>query len=174
MVLIILQWNARSLIANGQEFKKYIDDLVEKPNVICIQETWVKPQLDFIIKGYNGVRRDREPGRGGVVATFIQNGMKYKVAQINSNYDSIRSKIWTKIGCIDIINYYNPCEKLNLSILEDVVGPQQNSIVWCGDFNSLNSLWGNNNTDANGLLIEEFIDDKYLVCINNVERTRYN
>lgn len=31
-----------------------------------------------------------------------------------------------------------------------------------------------NNTDAYGLLIEEFIDDKYLVCINNGEGTRYN
>lgn len=38
MVLILLQWNARSLISNGQEFKKYIDTLEEKPDVICIQE----------------------------------------------------------------------------------------------------------------------------------------
>ena len=63
MVLILLQWNARSLIANGQEFKKYIDNLRQKPNVICIQETWLKPQLDFIIKGYAAVRRDRESRR---------------------------------------------------------------------------------------------------------------
>lgn len=39
MVLILLQWNARSLISNGLEFKKYIDKLEEKPDVICIQET---------------------------------------------------------------------------------------------------------------------------------------
>ena len=40
MVLFVLQWNARSLIANGQEFKKYLDNLGGKPNVMCIQETW--------------------------------------------------------------------------------------------------------------------------------------
>ena len=68
MVLIILQWNARSLIVNGQEFKKYIDDLSERPNVLCIQETWLKPELDFIIKGYTAIRRDRKSGRGGGVA----------------------------------------------------------------------------------------------------------
>lgn len=79
MVLIIIHWNARSLIANGQEFNKFIDDLVEKPNVIYIQETWIKPQLDFIIKGYNVVTTDREPGRVGGVATFIQSGMKYQI-----------------------------------------------------------------------------------------------
>ena len=41
MVLSILQWNARSLCSNGQEFKKYIEELSEKPNVICLQETCV-------------------------------------------------------------------------------------------------------------------------------------
>jgi len=38
-VLILLQWNARILVSNGQEFKKYIDKLEEKPDVICIHET---------------------------------------------------------------------------------------------------------------------------------------
>lgn len=27
IVVMILQWNARSLIANGQEFKKYVENL---------------------------------------------------------------------------------------------------------------------------------------------------
>lgn len=58
MDLLLQQWNTRSLIANGQEFKKYIDHLKERSNVICIQERWLKPQLDFITKGYTAVRRD--------------------------------------------------------------------------------------------------------------------
>ncbi len=59
MTFLILQWNAQSLIANGQEFKKYINDLTIKPDIICIQETWLKPHLDFILKEYNSVRSDR-------------------------------------------------------------------------------------------------------------------
>lgn len=98
--------------------------------------------------------------------------MKYKVVQINKDYESIISKIWTERGCIDIINYYNPCEKISQIILEAVVGPLYDNLVWCGDFNSYNSLWGSNNTDVNGQLIEEFIDDNYLVCINNGEMER--
>ncbi len=57
-----LQWNARSLLANGQEFKKFIDELPIKPDVICVQETWLKPNLDFRIVGYSSVRSDREEG----------------------------------------------------------------------------------------------------------------
>lgn len=37
MVLFILQWNARSLIANGQELKSYIQNLTDKPDIICIR-----------------------------------------------------------------------------------------------------------------------------------------
>lgn len=43
-------------ISNGQEFKGFIKELRKKPDVICIQETWLKPRLDFVIKGYESVR----------------------------------------------------------------------------------------------------------------------
>lgn len=49
MVLAILQWNERSLVGSGQEFKKFISDLLDKPHVICVQETWLKPQWDFVV-----------------------------------------------------------------------------------------------------------------------------
>lgn len=75
MVLNIIQWNARSLIFNGLEFKKFVEDLEVKPNVICIQESWLIPRLDFGIKGYMSVRRDRDSGNGGGVVTFIQRGL---------------------------------------------------------------------------------------------------
>ncbi len=68
MVLLIFQWNARSLIANGQEFKKLISDLENKSDIICVQETWLKPQLNFVLQGYVVIRKDRKQGNGGGVA----------------------------------------------------------------------------------------------------------
>lgn len=50
-MLVILQWNARSLVANGLEFKGYLNKMEEKPDVICVQESWLKPKFDFVIKG---------------------------------------------------------------------------------------------------------------------------
>ena len=49
MFFVILQWNDRSFIANGQEFNKYVIDLEINPDVICVQETLLRPHLDFII-----------------------------------------------------------------------------------------------------------------------------
>lgn len=50
-MLIVLQWNARSIILNGLEFKKFIDDLDQKPQIICVQESWLKPHLKLGLYG---------------------------------------------------------------------------------------------------------------------------
>lgn len=68
----ILQWNARSLIANGQELKKFIKEYKKAPELICIQETWLKPCLEFVIPGYECLRLDRSDKPGGVVQRLLK------------------------------------------------------------------------------------------------------
>ncbi len=58
LMILLLQWNTRSLLANGQEFKKYVDELSSKPGIICVQETWLRLHLDFRLAGYASVRCD--------------------------------------------------------------------------------------------------------------------
>jgi len=36
LMLVILQWNARSLVANGLEFKGYVNKMETKPDVIYV------------------------------------------------------------------------------------------------------------------------------------------
>ncbi len=59
MSFLLLHWNARSLIANGREFKKYIADMSKSSDIICIQETWLCKSLDFKLNGYEVIRKDR-------------------------------------------------------------------------------------------------------------------
>lgn len=174
MVLVILQWNARSLISNGQELKKFVSELSDKPHVICIQETWLKPQWDFVMYGYTAKRNDRETGKGGGVATFVSDGLSYNLVKIGKEQESIAIKVWTHKCSIMIVDYYNPRNRLSTDILNDATGPIQGRLVWCGDFNAHSTLWGSNNTDANGSVIEDFIDYMGLVCINDGRGTRYN
>lgn len=49
--------------------------------MICIQGTWLKPQLDFVIKGYNAIKRDREFGRG-VGVNMNQLPLKYGLKEV--------------------------------------------------------------------------------------------
>ncbi len=41
-----------------------------------------------------------------------------------------------------------------------------------GIFNGHNTLWGSDRNDINGQIIEEMLDEKNLVCLNNGECTR--
>lgn len=52
MVFILLQWNEISVIGNGQEF---IDEFENKPHLICVQESWLKPHLSFVVQGYTAL-----------------------------------------------------------------------------------------------------------------------
>ena len=111
MVFLILQWNARSLISNGQEFKRYIEKLDVKPEIICIQETWMKSHLDFKIVGYNSVRLDRNERQAGGCATFIKEGILYERVPMNyeTSLEIIVIEIWVNKRKMTIINLYNPC-----------------------------------------------------------------
>lgn len=167
-MLIILQWNARRLIANGQELKQYIQELSVKPNIICIQESWLKPSLDFTLYGYTAVRKDRTIATGGGVVTFIQHGVNYRAINSSEELEIIIIETWINKTKIRIINLYNPCQKITRDTLERVCGVEKSKIIICGDFNAHNTLWGSARTDGNGYIIEEFMDDNQLVYMNGI------
>ena len=172
IIMIILQWNARSLIANGQEFRQFIYSQQEKPDILCLQESWLKPNLDLIIKGYVSVRRDREEGTGGGCVTFVKEGIPYRVIDIGVEMESIIIEVWVGKRKLGIINFYNPCRKLDIKKLEEMEGKSNGNTVWCGDFNAHNSLWGSEKNDRNGEIVEELLDGQNLVCVNDGKRTR--
>ena len=172
MVLSILQWNARSLIANGQELK-YNVNVLGNPHLVCIQETWLKPQLDFVIFGYVSVRKDREHGTGGGVAIFIREDIQFRSVEIGSE-ELVAIELWTGGKSFMVVNYYNPCKRLDLSSLVDINNVLQGSVIWTGDFNAHSTLWGCIDTDVNGQILEDFLEESGLVCLNDGQGTRYN
>lgn len=96
MVFNIFQWNARSLIANGQEFKKVIKDSNEKPDIICIQESWLRPHLKFGLVGYNSIRRDRENNQGGGCITLIKDNLAYRRIKYSGEYECIVVEVYVR------------------------------------------------------------------------------
>lgn len=92
------------------------------------------------------------------MAIFLQNGIKYNIINIGKEQESITVRIWAGQDDITVINYYNPCKRINRDILSNIGGQIQGKIIWCGDFNSHSTLWGSRYTDVNGSNIEEFLD----------------
>ena len=79
--LILLQWNAQSIIAHGNELKHYIYNSQNKPDFICIQESWLKNSINFKLDNYSLVRKDRFNERGGGVCIFIKNTIVFKIKE---------------------------------------------------------------------------------------------
>lgn len=46
----------------------------------------------------------------------------------------------------------------------------EGGVIWCGDFNAHSTLWG----QGNGGVIEEIMDDRELVCLNDGSGTWMN
>lgn len=168
----LLQWNARSLIGNGQEFKRFVTTSEIVCHVICVQETWLKPTLDFVLPGFVSVRKDRSDRQGGGCATFIKAGIEYRVVPIESTLELIVTEIWSVTGRISLLNFYNPCLCLSAAELEDVMRQVRPPVIWTGDFNAHNVLWGSSKTDGNGVVVENIMQDFNLVCLNDGHPTR--
>ena len=179
LMVIILQWNAQSLIAHGNEFKHALSKWDTKPDIICIQETWLKEDKTFKLYGYDLFRCDRNEtskSSGGGVAFFVKKGVainyiKDKGSLVEFQVIEVFCKDFKKLN---IINVYNPCLVMVESHLVDLEPHINNNTLICGDFNSHNSLWGSNLTDKNGQFTEDFMSKFDLICLNSGEGTRIN
>ena len=77
----LLHINARSLNKNFDSIEVLLNSLNQFPfSVIGITETWLhtsSPNM-FDIQNYSMIRADRRTGRGGGVAMYIYNNLRYK------------------------------------------------------------------------------------------------
>lgn len=167
--LCIVQWNANSIIAHGLEFKNYISQLESQPDVICVQETYLKPDLKYSLSGYEVIRKEGLNGRGGV-AVFVKKGIKYKDVNILQNLEGISLKVTTNIGDLEIFNLYlSPSVIVSENELSDILS--KNNIFVCGDFNAKSELWGNSKTDSRGKMIENILETNDVVILNTGLKT---
>ena len=110
---IILQWNAQNIISHRNELKHYTYNSNYKPDIICIQESWLNNEINFKLNNYSMVRKDRQLGTGGGVCVYLSKTMNEFVQ--NVKYNHIEFIIKNK--SFNLINIYNPGEKIDLNVV---------------------------------------------------------
>lgn len=85
-------------------------------------------------------RYDREEGNGGGCLTLIKEGIPYRKIGRKGEFEYVGVEVWLGRKVMRIINFYNPCKKLETSKLEEM--GVKGDIIWCGDFNAYHLLWG--------------------------------
>lgn len=96
-VIRVAHVNVRSLSANFDSFRRVVLD--NSYDVVGVSQTWLSRDVlsgNIFITGYNIVRCDR-PTRGGGVALYIRDTIKYKCLHTSRSIE----QLWI---CVDVHN----------------------------------------------------------------------
>ena len=89
MDLKLLQWNAQNIKSHLAYFMKYMSSLTNTPDIICIQETHLKPKHNFSLPGYVPVRKDRTFAEKGGLLTLVKSSISYSDLDCPDGVESV-------------------------------------------------------------------------------------
>ena len=99
MLVEFSHFNVRSLKTSFDLFSAAIEDL--SLDVVGLSETWLSSDISdtsFHIENYVLKRRDRS-GRGGGVAFYVKNTIKFKVIDDITGPNDVLEQLWISLKC---------------------------------------------------------------------------
>ena len=168
----IVQWNCRGLKANFNEILLLI--LQFSPAVLCLQETFLKDSDNITFKGYslyNYINTNLDKACGGS-SILVRNDLPHSVLNLNSPLQTVAVTVSLHKQITFCSTYIPPNSNLSVSDLESLTKQLPEPFILLGDLNGHSELWGCNDTNPKGAVIEKFIDDNNL-CIFNTNKHTY-
>ena len=168
----LLQWNSQGLRNKKDELASLIQ--LHSPSVIGIQETKFHASTSFSLPHFSCIRRDGHfnvTSHGGV-ALFIHESIPFRPLHLACELQAVAAVVQlrtpTSICCV----YASRSHPLTRDTLLEIINALPPPLIIMGDFNSYNTLWGCDTTDARGRLLENALIDCRLIVLNNGTPTR--
>ena len=155
--------------------------MAENFDVICIQETWLKPSdpYNLNLPNYTLYRKDRtqhEDCRRGGVCTYVLNSLPHRQIPFDTDSEILVIEIGFANSPIAIINMYAPIsQQLEPFHQLEILLPQiSRQIIICADMNAHHPLWGQAHvsSDPRGETLYNIITSNNLFTLNNEQPTR--
>ena len=162
----IIQWNCRGLKPNYNEVSLLISEY--NPSVFCFQETFLKPDDNISLKGFNVhnyVHTDCLRPSGGA-SIFVKSSFPQRKIDLQTELQATAISVTLDREITICSVYIPPSFSLNSQHLDNLLQQLPSPYILLGDFNGHNILWGGQNNDSRGELIENFIT-KNDICIMN-------
>jgi exonuclease III len=103
MAISIIQHNINGLIAHIREFKHFL--LQKQVDIVCLQETFLKPTKTANFPGYTTIRKDRIDRKGGLLI-LVKQGIKFVEIKTNDSVECQVIKIISDENDIILANIY--------------------------------------------------------------------
>ena len=164
----IIQWNCQGLKPNYNEVSLLISEY--NPSVFCFQETFLKPDDNISLRGfniYNYVHTDCLRPSGGA-SIFVKSSYPQRKIDLQTELQATAVSVTLDREITICSVYISPSFSLNSQHLDNLLQQLPSPYILLGDFNGHNILWGGQNNDSRGELIENLIT-KNDICIIQVQ-----
>ena len=167
----IIQWNCRGIKPRYEELLLLLSLL--GPSVFCLQETFLKTDDNFTFKGfnaYNHIHCDCARASGGS-SILVKSSLPQREIKLKTNLQAKAVSVTLDKEITFCSVYIPPSFELRSEHLNSLLKQLPSPFLILGDFNGHNLLWGSNNNDPRGELIEEFITQNDICLMNDKFKT---
>ena len=163
----LIQWNCRGIKPRYEELLLLLTLL--RPSVFCLQETYLKPEDNFTLKTfntYNHIHSDCLRASGGS-SILVNSYLPQREIKLKTDLQAVAVSVTLEKEITLCSVYIPPSFSLRFEHLNSLLQQLPSPYMLLGDFNGHNVLWGSNDNDHRGELIEDFITKKNDICLMN-------
>ena len=162
---------------NITSITKHKDELLarfSKYDIISVNETNLKSERPFSLKGYNVFRNDRVGKDGGGVLLAVKQHIKCQEI-INKTTDkneliAVQLSMQSYKPILVASIYVPPAVKLSVDAFHEVYNMNNNCII-VGDLNAALFQMGSRKTNTKGRQLQELINEGFLNCVDDDSTT---
>lgn len=170
----LIQFNCKSYFTNLCNIQLLISE--QQPDLICLQETRLKVSKPALIKGYNIYSNYRHTNHAsGGVSIVAKEYLHSQIVNIHSNLEVIAIEVWLPQKTTICNIYIPPDYHLEYEEIESLILQLPSPFILVGDFNAHNPIWGDNDTNLKGRIMEKILDSfDELILLNDGRPTHFN
>ncbi|GFQ76046.1 probable RNA-directed DNA polymerase from transposon X-element [Trichonephila clavata] len=159
MLLVELSWSLENL-----------------PVCVALQETLLKPSCTSNIRGYSILRKDCNTGERacGGLALLINHTTPFSPILIRTSLQAVAVLV-SIFSTVTICNVYLPPNaSLYFRELQELIDQRLSPFILLGDFNAHHLLWGCQDVNSRGKVVEKLLTELDLTLLNDGSNTYFH
>ena len=162
----IVQWNCCGLGDRQEDLRLLCKDL--KPSVILLQETKLTPNTPFSLQGYKPFRKDNPTGvPSGGAALLVSEDTLLSEVDLDTPLHAVAARVSLHRTITFCSVYLPPSATVTKETLLHLISQLPTPFVIMGDLNGHSPLWGSEDTNARGRIIESVVEQLDLCIFND-------